>query len=538
MEKWWKKAVFYEVYMPSFADGNKDGIGDFKGLTEKLDYFTHLGIDGLWLTPFYTSPKVDNGYDISDYYAIDPDYGTMADFEFFIEQAHKRGIKVIADLVLNHTSSEHEWFKESISDPHHPKRDWYIWRDPVEGNPPNNWESFFGGSAWEFNEESEQYYYHAFAKEQVDINWANKEAKHAMFEVMAFWLNKGIDGFRLDVINFLKVNDTFKNNPVDENNQQTHLYDKDQAGILEVIEEISSFVHQFPDKVLVGEVGSEEIDVLSTYSGKNKLDIVFNFNLGSIPTFHVDTIFKQLRKMEDVHHEDQLPTLFFSSHDMPRHISRFGDEGIEEERAKLLATLMLTAKGVPFLYFGDEIGMRDLVHHDISLMKDIQGVTAYDLAIAAGKSKEEALVMANEKSRDKSRSPMQWDNSEYSGFSTVKPWIAFPEIREGINVKEQLNQIDSVLSYYKKLLELRRMHPALHHGEYELLEKNGDMIYFIKSAEGERMMVLINFGEIEVPFPSEAHSVTDILLANKRKNVDGTIQPGEAFILCLEGDKA
>ncbi|MBO1511826.1 glycoside hydrolase family 13 protein [Metabacillus bambusae] len=537
MEQWWKKAVFYEVYMPSFADGNKDGVGDFKGLTEKLDYFTDLGIDCLWLTPFYKSPKVDNGYDISNYYEIDPDYGTIVDFEHFIEQAHNRKIRVIADLVLNHTSSEHEWFKDAISDENHPKRDWYIWRDSIDGKPPNNWESFFGGSAWEFDEKSGQYYYHAFAKEQVDLNWANPEVKHAMFKMMAFWLNKGIDGFRLDVINFLKVNNTFENNPIDENNHQIHKYDKDQAGILDVIEEISSFVHQFSEKVLVGEVGSEEIDLLATYSGKNKLDVVFNFNLGSIPTFHVDTIFAQLQKMEAVHKEDQLPTLFFSSHDMPRLISRFGEDGIEVERAKLLATLILTAKGVPFLYYGDEIGMRDIVHHDISLMKDIQGVTAYELSIQAGKTIEEALVIANEKSRDKSRSPMQWDNSEYNGFSTAKPWMSFPEKCEGINVKQQLVQNASILSYYKRLIELRRDHPALHQGEYQLLEKKGEMIYFIKVSEDEQVMVLLNFGKVDVPFPEEAHLAIEILQSSKRENVDTTVQPGEAIIMYLKGDK-
>ncbi|WP_299093758.1 alpha-glucosidase [uncultured Metabacillus sp.] len=534
MKRWWEKAVFYEVYMPSFADGNKDGIGDFKGLTEKLDYFMNLGVDCLWLTPFYSSPKVDNGYDISDYYQIDHDYGTMADF---IEEAHKRKIKVIADLVLNHTSSEHAWFKEAISNPNHPKRDWYIWKDPINGEPPNNWESFFGGSAWEFDKKSGQYYYHAFAKEQVDLNWANPEVKQAMFEMMAFWLDKGIDGFRLDVINFLKVNNTFEHNPVDENNQQIHQYDKDQVGILEVMEEISSFVHQFPDKVLVGEVGSEEVDVLSAYSGKNKLDIVFNFNLGSIPAFDVDAIFEQLTKMEEIHTEDQLPTLFFSSHDMPRHISRFGEEGLEEERAKLLATLILTAKGVPFLYYGDEIGMRDLIHDDIVFMKDIQGVTAFELAIQAGKTEEEALTIANEKSRDKARSPMQWDESENSGFSTAEPWISFPTKREGINVRQQLAQSDSILSYYKKLLELRRNHPALHHGDYQLLEKNGDMIYFIKAAEGERVMVLLNFGREKVLLPPEARVEADILLSYKQEKLAATIEPGAAFILCLKGDK-
>ncbi|HET6872449.1 MAG TPA: alpha-glucosidase, partial [Sporolactobacillaceae bacterium] len=459
---WWKQAVFYEVYMPSFCDGNGDGIGDFKGLTSKLDYLKELGIDGIWLTPFYKSPKVDNGYDIADYYSIDEDYGSMADFETFVKQAHEREIKVIADLVLNHTSSEHPWFKDARSSKDHPKRDWYIWKDPVEGGPPTNWESFFGGSAWEFDQESGQYYYHAFAKEQVDLNWTNPEVKQAMGDVMAFWLDKGIDGFRLDVINFLTVNKTFKNNPYDSNGtEQLHLYDKDQEGILDTVHEISEFVHGYPDKFLVGEVGSEELSVLQTYSGDGKLDVVFNFNLGSQPTLNVESIFTQLKEMERVYTKDQLPTLFFSSHDMSRHISRFGKgkPGKEKDLAKLMAGLMLTARGVPFIYYGDEIGQRDLILDDLLEMKDVQGLTAYHLALEKGLSEEEALKQANEKGRDKSRSPMQWNSTEYAGFSSVAHWIQLPKDFSQQTVEAQLKDPQSMLSFYKDLIRIRKKNP-------------------------------------------------------------------------------
>lgn len=526
MVKWWKQSTFYEIYMPSFKDGNGDGIGDFAGITSKLDFLKELGINGLWLTPFYPSPKVDNGYDISDYYGIDPDYGTMADFEVFIQEAHRRGIKVIADLVLNHTSSKHHWFQESKSSKDHPKRDWYIWKDE-----PNNWESFFGGSAWEYDETTNQYYYHAFAKEQVDLNWANPDVKAAMLDTMKFWLEKGVDGFRLDVINFLKVNDSFQDNPFDvEKNEQNHLYDKDQEGILAVIEEIAEFVQQYPDKFLVGEVGSENLAILKQYSGLNKLDVVFNFNIGSIETFDVEKLYQQLAATENVYDQSQIPTLFFSSHDMSRHFSRFGGD---EDRAKLVAAFMLTAKGVPFIYQGDEIGMRDWVTDDISKMKDVQGITHYQLALQAGKSYEEALVIANEKSRDKSRTPMQWTADSNVGFSENLSWITIPEDAYKINVEDQQKDPDSMLSFYKKLLRLRKNHSALLAGDYEFLRYEDDMIYFVRKDWVEKIVVALNFSN--QPKTLDIDPNVELLLSTKRKSLESnhviTIMENEVLIL-------
>ncbi|MGG3467502.1 alpha-glucosidase [Neobacillus pocheonensis] len=528
MVKWWKQSTFYEIYMPSFKDGNGDGIGDFAGITSKLDYLKELGIDGLWLTPFYPSPKVDNGYDISDYYGIDPDYGTMADFETFIQEAHQRGIKVIADLVLNHTSSDHQWFQESKSSKDHPKRDWYIWRDE-----PNNWESFFGGTAWEYDEETDQYYYHAFAKEQVDLNWANPKVKSAMFEVMKFWLEKGVDGFRLDVINFLKVNDQFVDNPYD--GEQVHLYDKDQEGVLTVISEIAEFVHQYPDKFLVGEVGSEDLDILKQYSGLGMLDVVFNFNIGSIGEFDADKLFQQLAATEQVYDPTQIPTLFFSSHDMSRHISRFGGD---EDRAKLVAALMLTAKGVPFIYFGDEIGMRDWITDDIGKMKDVQGIMGYQLALEAGKSRVEALMIANEKSRDKSRTPMQWNAHANVGFSEGQPWITIPEDGYKVTVEDQINDPESMLSFYKKLLKLRKEHSSLQFGDYEFLRNEDGMIYFVRTDSVEKVLVVLNFTDQPKTLEVEVAATMKLLLSTKRTGLDResvvTILANEAVI--LKGD--
>ncbi|MEH7302185.1 alpha-glucosidase [Neobacillus drentensis] len=522
MVKWWQQSTFYEIYMPSFKDGNGDGMGDFAGITSKLDYLKDLGIDGLWLTPFYPSPKVDNGYDISDYQSIDPAYGTMEEFELFIKEAHQRGIKVIADLVLNHTSSAHQWFQESKSSKDHPKRDWYIWRDE-----PNNWESFFGGTAWEYDETTKQYYYHAFAKEQVDLNWANPEVKAAMFDVMKFWLEKGVDGFRLDVINFLKINDQFVDNPFDaEKQEQDHVYDKDQEGILDIIAEISSFVHQYPDKFLVGEVGSEDLDILKLYSGLGKLDVVFNFNIGSIAEFDPERLYQQLADTEAAYDSTQVPTLFFGSHDMSRFISRFGGD---EDRAKLIATLMLTASGVPFIYFGDEIGMRDWIIDDINKMRDVQGIMGYKLALEAGKSHEEALVIANDKSRDKSRTPMQWDRSEYVGFSEQKPWISVPNNAARINVEDQQNKPESMLSFYKSLLRLRKEHPAFTLGTYESLRYEDGLMTFVRKSESEQILVALNFSDLPKTIDMSAGT---LLLSNKRTTLaEKRILGNEAMIL-------
>jgi glycosidase len=530
MTKWWKQSTFYEIYMPSFKDGNGDGIGDFAGITSKLDYLKALGIDGLWLTPYYPSPKVDNGYDISDYYSIDLDYGTMEDFEIFIQEANQRDIRVIVDLVLNHTSSEHQWFQESKSAKDHPKRDWYIWRDE-----PNNWESFFGGSAWEFDEATNQYYYHAFAKEQVDLNWANPDVKKAMLDVMKFWLEKGVDGFRLDVINFLKVNDSFKDNPYDsEKKEQNHLYDKDQEGVLTVISEIADFVHQYQNKFLVGEVGSEDLDILKQYSGLNKLDVVFNFNIGSIEKFEPDHLYQQIVETEQAYDPSQNPTLFFSSHDMSRHISRFGGD---EDRAKLVATLMLTAKGVPFIYYGDEIGMRDWVSDDITKMKDVQGLMAYELEFQSNQSHEKAIAVANEKSRDKSRTPMQWNSLPNVGFSEQQPWITVPTDAYIINVENQQNDPNSMLSFYKSLLRLRKKQSSLRLGEYELFRNEDGLIYFVRKDSFERILVVLNFSDIPKTLDVGAYfaSEVEMLLSSKRKRLERgsviTLLANEAMIL-------
>lgn len=513
MPNWWKETVFYEIYMPSFKDSNGDGIGDFRGIIEKLDYLEHLGINGIWLTPFYKSPKVDNGYDVSDYCSVDADYGTMNDFELFISEAHRRGIKVIADMVLNHTSTEHRWFKESKKSKDNLCRDYYIWKDE-----PNNYESFFSGSAWEYDEKTKQYYYHKFAKEQADLNWTNPKVMEETKKILKFWIDKGVDGFRFDVINFLTCEGITTDNPT-EDGKQLHKYDINQKGILTTLSEICTFVKSFGDKFLVGEIGSDKLDVLSQYQNQNILDVVFNFNLGSKKSFNSVEIFNELVAMDKS--MTGLPTLFFSSHDMSRHISRFGETTRDIGRAKAIASLMMTAVGVPFLFEGDELGMIDLISASIDEMNDIQGITNYKTALSQGKSPDEALAVANESSRDKSRSPIQWNNSRNAGFTTGKPWLKVNENYREVNTEKELIKSDSLLNTYIKLIELRKTEKALSYGKYTNLSIKDGLLQFRRSYQGNDIIVYISFDkDVEIELPAKPYKVLygyakNILLKNE-----------------------
>ncbi|SES68440.1 alpha-glucosidase [Anaerobranca gottschalkii] len=494
MDKWWEKAIIYEIYMPSYYDSNGDGIGDFKGLTEKLDYLKELGINALWITPFYKSPKVDNGYDIEDFYSIDSDYGTLEDFKIFVDEVHKRGIKLIIDMILNHTSNKHPWFIESKVSLENSKRDWYIWKNGFNNLPPNNWESFFGGSAWEYDSKTKQYYYHAFSKEQVDLNWSNPKVKDAMFDVIKFWLDLGVDGLRLDVINFLKVNNEFKNNPIDKDGKQIHQYDKDQEGILNIIEEINNLTKKYGDIFLLGEVGSEDLGTLMSYVGENLLDAVFNFNLGSILEFDPERIYEELKKMY-CNYNNKIFTLFFGNHDISRFISRFSNGYYDEEKAKLVATLILTAKGIPFIYYGEEIGMRDYYPQSVNDIRDIQAKIKYYDTLREGKSEQDALKIANKVNRDKARTPMQWNNNLNCGFSSGKPWIKITEKYRHINVEEQRRDEKSIFNYYKKIISLRNGNLVFQIGECTDLILINDIISFQRNLNNEKYLILLNFSD-------------------------------------------
>ncbi|MCE5175301.1 MAG: alpha-glucosidase [Bacteroidales bacterium] len=505
--KWWKEAVFYQIYMPSFQDSDGNGYSDFAGMTTRLDYLQSLGIKGIWLTPFLKSPKVDNGYDVADYKQIDPVYGTTEDFRKFMDEAHKRGIKVIMDMVVNHTSTDSKWFQESRKSKDNPYRDYYIWRDK-----PNNWESFFGGGAWELDTLTNQYYYHKFAVRMADLNWSNPQVIKEIQSVLRYWLDLGIDGFRFDVINELSTGSIMTDNPMKDGKQE-HLYDVNQPGVKEAMKLIKSTINEYPDKFEVGEIGSDDIHVLKQYQAPDLMDVVFNFNFGSLPDFSVERIFNELQSMEK--NMSGYPTLFFGSHDNPRLMDRMA--GGDIQRAKALATLILLAKGVPFVYYGEEIGMENIVANNYDEIADIQGITFYNLAIKDGKTPEEALKWGNEHNRDKSRSPMQWDHSTNAGFSSGKPWIKVHENFREVNVQSNLQQEGSMLKTYKDLIALRNKEKALQYGKYERLERQDDMILFTRSYEGDQITVIVNFGKstkIDLPDGSEKLMGNTILGTN------------------------
>jgi trehalose-6-phosphate hydrolase len=482
--------------MPSFQDSDGNGISDFKGMTTRLDYLQSLGIKGIWLTPFLQSPKVDNGYDVADYYQIDPVYGTMADFHQFLNEAHNRDIKVIMDMVVNHTSTESKWFQESRKSKDNPYRDYYIWK-----NKHNNWESFFGGEAWQLDTITNQYYLHKFAVRMADLNWSNPAVVKEIQKVLRFWLDMGIDGFRFDVINFLNTDDITTDNPIKDGKIQA-VYNINQPGVKKMIAIIKSTVNEYKGRFTVGEIGSDKIEVLKQYQSSELMDVVFNFNFGSIPDFSVERLFAELQSMEK--NMNGYPTLFFGSHDNPRLMNRLADGNIE--RAKALAALILTAKGVPFIYYGEEIGMQNITADNYDEIEDIQGKTYYKLAIDAGKTPAEALLEGNNHNRDKSRSPMQWDNSSNAGFTTGTPWIKTNKNFLEVNVQQCSLPENSILQTYKALLKLRNTEKTLQYGKYEKLELVENRIQFTRSYKKETITVIINFGNnkrIQLPIGAE-----------------------------------
>lgn len=513
--KWWNQTVFYQIYVPSFADGNGDGIGDFKGITEKLSYLKELGIGGIWLTPFYPSPMVDNGYDVSDYCEIRKEYGTMAEFEAFLEKAHSLGIRVIADVVFNHTSNKHPWFKE--------KPEYYIWKKEI----PNNWESFFGGSAWEWDEERQAYYYHSFAKEQVDLNWANPEVEREIQNIMKFWIDKGIDGFRMDVINNLTILDEFPDNPTLSDGTQEHRYDVNQSGIKEVFTRIRRFTEAFGDIFLVGEISSDVLSVIHGYTGKDGLVTTFNFNLGSRETFEVEAVTRELQAMNAIYKEE-MPTLFWGSHDMARFPSRFG---FTDENVRLAAMFLCTFRGIPFLYFGEEIGMRNRPYRTIEDVVDIQGRMAYELAKASGKREEEAMLAARKRGRDYSRGFMQWNDGENAGFTTGTPWISLTAPVGDYQVEAQRTKSGSVFQFYQALLAFRREDTCLQYGECSDIETVDGLLSYKRMLGEEERLILLNFSKEEVSVERLEEEEWKLVFATENAGKEIQVLPGESGVV-------
>jgi len=532
--KWWQKAVFYQIYPHSFADGNGDGISDFPGITAKLDYLQELGIDGIWLSPHYPSPFFDCGYDISDYTDVGPEYGTLADFKHFLDEAHRRDMRVILDMVLNHTSDQHSWFCESRSSRDHPKRDWYIWQEGKNDGPPNNWDASFGGSAWEYDAVTRQYYYHFFFKQQPDLNWRNPEVKQAMWDAIRFWLDMGVDGFRLDAIGTVYEYPDLPDHPgrslielqqaginaktpeeyeqLEKGWQELFQYQVDLPEVHDLMKELRQLVDEYEDRVLVGETD----DIRFYGRGDDELHLVFNFPLMRAEGALTPAWIRANQKERP----PSLPPQAWAcntlgNHDSPRVFSRYGEgkgkpHSNDAARARLSLALILTLRGTPFLYNGEEIGMTDYYLTDPALFRDNLSTMAYPLLInLLGKPPEEALQLAGRYGRDKNRTPMQWANSPNGGFcpANVTPWLPVnPNYAEGINVADQ--QIDpkrSLLNFYRRMLRARRTAPALIDGDYTPLHENAeDYLAFLRTSpvDGQQCLIVLSYSEqaLEIAF--------------------------------------
>ncbi|MBP2079384.1 alpha,alpha-phosphotrehalase [Oceanobacillus polygoni] len=503
-EAWWKKSVVYQIYPKSFHDTTGNGTGDIQGIISKLDYLKKLGVDVIWLTPVYKSPQNDNGYDISDYYSIEPSYGTMEDFEELLEETHRRDMKLIMDLVINHTSTEHEWFQEAKKSKDNPYRDFYIWKNPVDGEEPNNWQSKFGGSAWQYDEQTEQFYLHLFDRTQADLNWENEKLQEKLFDMMRFWAEKGIDGFRLDVINLISKDQAFPNDDIGDGRR----FYTDGPRIHEYLNKVNQEVFSKYDMLTVGEMSSTSLDacVLYTQPERQELSMTFQFHHLKVdyPNGEKWTKapfdFLKLKKILSdwqvgMHEENGWNALFWCNHDQPRAVSRFGDDTkMPRESAKMLATTLHMMKGTPYIYQGEEIGMTNPNFTSIDEYRDVESLNAYKTLRDSGKSEQETIEILQQKSRDNGRTPMQWSNEKHAGFTSGTPWINVAANYPEINVTQALADKDSIFYHHQQLIQLRKKYDIITYGDYQLLfEEDPQIFAYTRNWNGEKLIVVSNF---------------------------------------------
>ena len=529
---WWKEAVCYQVYLRSFMDSNGDGIGDLPGLISKLDYLKELGIDVIWVSPFYKSPNADNGYDISDYQSIAKEFGEMADVERLLLEAHQRGMKVILDLVLNHTSDEHPWFIESRSSRNHPKRDWYIWRDGRNGREPNNWESIFSGSAWKFDEGTNQYYLHIFAEKQPDLNWRNKQVRQALYEIVNEWLDKGIDGFRIDAITHILKRDGLPDVTSSHSRQYSPTFEMytNQDGILDYLRELKEKTFSRYDVMTVGEANGVSSNQAEDWVGEQNgvFNMIFQFeHLGLWKRGHgeepdVAGLKRTLTKWQKGLHQRGWNALFFENHDQPRSVSTWGDDGqYWRESAKMLGALYFFMQGTPFIYQGQEIGMTNVQFSSIDDYDDIGMKNFYDLETAKGRPHEEIMQVIWRSGRDNSRTPMQWNDSSQAGFTTGKPWMKINPNYRTINVEEQKRDSQSIYHFYKKMIELRKKYQVFVYGEYDLLgEEQSDIYIYERKMHDVCTKVICNFSKVDCRIDSLNWLGMELLLSNYNRSTE------------------
>lgn len=548
---WWKEAVVYQIYPRSFCDSNGDGIGDLNGITSKLDYLKELGIDVIWLSPVYKSPNDDNGYDISDYEDIMTEFGTMDDFDKMLAAAHERGIKIVMDLVVNHTSDEHPWFVESRSSKDNEKRDYYIWKEGKDGKEPTNWGSAFSGPAWKYDEKTDMYYLHLFSVKQPDLNWENPKVRKEVFDMMTRWCEKGIDGFRMDVISLISKPEGYPDAKV------VGLYG--DMGICANGPKVHDYLKEMNEKVLskfdimtVGETAGVTLEEAKKYANTDgsELNMVFQFehmDLDGGEKFKWSTqpmplvpLKENLSKWQKGLDGVAWNSLYFCNHDQPRIVSRLGDESdaYRELSAKCIATCLHMMQGTPYVYQGEELGMTNTVFNSVDDFRDLESINAYRELVESGLyTDEDMFPEIAHKSRDNARTPMQWDASENAGFTTGTPWIAVNPNYKKINVADQLKREDSVFHYYQKLIRLRKENEIIVYGNYELLLPEDENIFaYIRTLDNQKLLVVCNFSKSEQKFDFSGYENAKVLISNYNRDArkDGILKPYEATVLLLE----
>ncbi len=546
--KWWQKTIAYEIYVKSFKDSDGNGTGDINGITSELDHLQSLGVGAIWLTPCYVSPQADNGYDIADYYNIDPDYGSMEDMENLIAEAKKRDIRIVMDLVFNHTSNENEWFQESGSGRDNDKSDWYIWRDPKpDGSAPTNWRSIFGGSAWTFDENRGQYYLHTFLPEQPDLNWANPEVRRALIDVANFWVEKGVGGFRLDAITYIRKPDVFLDGKpdADDGTVGIHSMIANTDGILDYLHEFKSSVQEGTDIFTVGEANGVSAGELSEWVGTDGVfDMVFEFSHVNIDLPNemnwCETRAWTLPEFKALFTASQKTTestggwypVFLENHDQPRSVCHFLPADADRVAGgKALAALVLTMRGTPFIMEGEELGFVNVLWKDINDYQDISTRNHYKFAIDEGYSEEEAMEGVHHFARDSARTPMQWDDSENAGFTTGIPWLPVYDDYALYNVDSEMADTDSVLNWYMDLSGLRSAHEELVIGDYEELFHDDEQIFaYSREAGGKKAVILINFSTKEAVYDESCVEEAQLLLSTNENSEKGRLAPLEAVI--------
>ena len=554
MEKrWWKESVVYQIYPRSFCDSNGDGIGDLNGITGKLDYLKELGIDVIWLSPVYKSPNDDNGYDISDYQAIMDEFGTMEDFDRMLATAHEKGIKIMMDLVVNHTSDEHKWFIESRKSTDNPYRDYYIWRPAKEdGSLPNNWGSCFSGPAWEYDKTTDMYFLHLFSKKQPDLNWDNPAVRQDVFDMMNWWLKKGVDGFRMDVISLISKEPGLPDKETGINGYATFNVSANGPHVHEYLQEMRQKALNNADTITVGECSGVTLEEAKKYarSDEKELNMVFQFEhmdvdsdekSGKWTTRKMDlrNLKKILTRWQKGLQDIAWNSLYWENHDQPRSVSRFGNDSDEyrEISAKMLATCIHMMQGTPYVYQGEELGMTNCPFNTLDNFRDLESINAFHELTEQGKMTEEDMMAAiGYKGRDNARTPMQWDDSAYAGFSTATPWIMVNPNYTKINAKDQINREDSVFKYYQKLIKLRHESELIVYGTYDLiLDDDKDIYAYIRTLGDEKLIVYCNFSENtrEVELPEEFTN-GKVLISNysdAKVNHKITLRPYEAIVI-------